>query len=345
MLRRLILAVIAVAALIWSQSPAFSQGVTGGTGGGTGCIPNTSVGNLLVANGTGCAGISLGSSFLIAGGALTSAPGAAAFNIGPLGGDLCGLLPSPNLCVGAASRNVGNLGGALNGTLPSPGLDTATTIAALGAPGGDISGVSFTNMMVSRIQGILVDPTPPTPQTALVYNGSRYTPQSFAPGISQLQGQILAGPGAGLQTATIATNSVTNQQLLNAPAATLKCNATAGMAQENDCSVSGGLAFVGGALQLSPTLGPSITQTISDGTNKFCMLITNGTVSQVSTGQCTTGTLILTADDGATQLTADDAATILTADGSNPTTPCNSGKVAFNVACNAAFFSLFRSVF
>lgn len=58
-------------------------------------------------------------------GAVTAAKlasGAAASNIGSLGGALGGTLPNPSMAAGAAATNVGTLGGDLSGTLPSPSV-------------------------------------------------------------------------------------------------------------------------------------------------------------------------------------------------------------------------------
>lgn len=68
------------------------------------------------------------------------APGAAAYNVGALGGDLIGNLPNPGLAPNAAALNVGALGGVLTGFLPSPGLGVGVAAANIGALGGVLNG-------------------------------------------------------------------------------------------------------------------------------------------------------------------------------------------------------------
>jgi hypothetical protein len=61
------------------------------------------------------------------------AAGAAAGNVGALGGVLNGTLPNPGMAAGAAAANVGSLGGVLTGTLPNPGLAAGAAQALVGA--------------------------------------------------------------------------------------------------------------------------------------------------------------------------------------------------------------------
>jgi hypothetical protein len=60
------------------------------------------------------------------------AAGAAATNVGTLGGVLTGTLPNPGLAAGAASSNIGTLGGVLTGTLPNPGMAAGAAVANIG---------------------------------------------------------------------------------------------------------------------------------------------------------------------------------------------------------------------
>jgi hypothetical protein len=329
--------------LFWSKAlgsyaPGGASGVAGNPGGALGSI-QINAGGIF-------GGLVPSSDFSTSGGAFALSNGAACFNIGSLGGDLINTIcNNPTLASGAAARNVGVLSNALTGSLPAPGLNLTVLLSTLGAPGGDIGGSSFANMTVTGFNGIPLDPTPPAPNTVYTFNGAIFTPVLFQAGINQITGQLIVGPGSGTQSGSIAPGTVSNAQLISAPAGTLKCNPSAGVAAPQDCTLNSSLAFTSGALGLSPTLGPSQQQTLSDGTTKFCFIITNGVTTSITSGQCTTGSLILTADDGSTQLTADDGSTLLTADGSNPTTPCNSAKYAFNVACNASVWTLFRSAF
>jgi hypothetical protein len=81
------------------------------------------------------------------------AAGAAATNVGTLGGVLTGTLPNPGMASGAAASNIGTLGGTvLSGTLPNPTLQTAavqytniqfvSAARLLGNPGGVSTTVS-----------------------------------------------------------------------------------------------------------------------------------------------------------------------------------------------------------
>jgi hypothetical protein len=81
------------------------------------------------------------------------AAGAAAGNVGALGGVLTGTLPNPGLAAGAASGSVGALGGALTGILPAPALVWNQT------PGNRINGVPAstptTVITLGVVQGLL----------------------------------------------------------------------------------------------------------------------------------------------------------------------------------------------
>lgn len=81
------------------------------------------------------------------------APGAAAGNVGALGGVLTGTLPNPGLATGAAAGNVGALSGALAGALPAPTLIWNQTA------GSRINGVPAstptTVIVLPIVQGVL----------------------------------------------------------------------------------------------------------------------------------------------------------------------------------------------
>lgn len=271
---------------------------------------------------------------------LKLASGAAAFNVGNLSGDLAGLLPSPSLAVGVASRNVGNLGNALTGTLPNPGLNGSAVFASLGTPGGDLGGTSYSAPRVVGIQGFPVANTPPTPQSAYVWNGSQFTPQVFSPGFNLTTGDVVCGPGSGTQPCRIQPGVVTNADLATASPVSLKGNAASSPASPTDIPIGGGLDVITGALEISPVLvnPQQVAITTSAGTQCFSYSAT-GQLTNLVTGNCSSGT-ILTADNGSTQLTADDGATLLTADGGGGPVGCTPGKYAFNAGCNTIFLSL-----
>jgi hypothetical protein len=61
------------------------------------------------------------------------------------------------------------------------------------------------------------DPSSKTPK-------NHAAPRGLGSGITQLVGDVTAGPGSGLQAATIATHAVTNTKLAQMGADTLKGN-------------------------------------------------------------------------------------------------------------------------
>lgn len=88
------------------------------------------------------------------------ASGAAASNVGTLGGVLSGTLPNPNMASGAAATNVGSLGGDLTGTLPNPTIadgpthfyetGTFTPVFTFATP-GDLA-VTYTTQSASYVR-------------------------------------------------------------------------------------------------------------------------------------------------------------------------------------------------
>jgi len=67
-------------------------------------------------------------------------------------------------------------------------------------------------------------------------NGSWSVPTGT--GISQLTGDVTAGPGSGSQVATIPNDTVTNAKLANMATATFKCRTSAGTGDPEDCTIS-----------------------------------------------------------------------------------------------------------
>jgi hypothetical protein len=148
-----------------SYVPQWSN--TGGTSLGVGLsVATTATANSLVETGIGG---TIATAFLAA--------GAAASNVGTLGGALAGTLPNPTLASGAAATNVGALTGDLTGSLPGP--------------------------TVARLQGYAVATTAPSSGQLLSWNGSSWGPIN-APisGINALTQDVIAA-GTGSQAATV----------------------------------------------------------------------------------------------------------------------------------------------
>jgi hypothetical protein len=208
-------------------------------------------------------------------------------------------------------------------------------MSALGTPGGDLGGASFSAALVTGLQGIPISNTTPTPGSALVFTSGTYVPTQISPGINQTTGAVLCGPGSGTQPCTIPAASIDNTKLAAASPQSLKCNAGTGLASPTDCSVSGGLAFSGGALQLAAT--GVVGQQITVGSN--CWAIgADGRITGIAAGACNSGAGI-TADDGVTALTADDGVTAITADGGGGAVACTAVAYKFNIKCNAVLFA------
>jgi hypothetical protein len=113
-------------------------------------VPNASIPAAALA--TGAAASNVGALGGALGGTLPNpslAAGAAAGNIGTLGGVLSGTLPNPGMAAGAAATNVGTLSGVLTGTLPNPGLATGSVTSAVIAD-GTIATADLANAAVSN---------------------------------------------------------------------------------------------------------------------------------------------------------------------------------------------------
>jgi hypothetical protein len=286
-------------------------------------------------------GYIVGPSFgLINGGnTLDLASMAACFNLGPWSGDLMGAACGPpSLSSGAAARNLGSAGGALTGPWSNLSLVPSSIFSSMGTPAGDLGGASYSAPLVTGLRGFPIAATPPQPQSALVWNGTNYAPQNITPGINQLNGDVLAGPGTGMQVATIQPQTITNTKLALMPPMSVKANPTVSqVGAPQDIPVTGGLAFTNGALQLA-SIGTSQQYTVAAGD---CLTINNGFITGiVPATACSTGGDALVADDNTTPLQADDSSTPLLVDGMPISgTTCNAWQTDFSVTtgCNLPF--------
>jgi hypothetical protein len=215
----------------------------------------------------------------------------------------------------------------------------------MGTPHGDLGGGSYSTPLVTGLQGFPIAATPPQPQSALVWNGTNYAPQNVSPGISQLSGDVLAGPGTGLQVATIQPQAITNAKLALMPPMSVKANPTVSqVSAPQDIPVAGGLAFANGSLQLA-SIGTSQQYTVAAGD---CLTINNGFITGIiAATACSTGGDALVADDGTTALQADDGATALIVDGISGTgggASCGSLQSDFSVitGCNVTMLVMMR---
>jgi hypothetical protein len=328
------------------NSPNFTGTVTVngqpiGSGGG-GSTPGGPNGSIQYNKGGALGGYIIGPSLGLvnSGTTLDLAVGAACFNLGAWSGDLVGAACSPpTLVSGAAARNLGSAGGAVTGPWSNLSLVPSSVFSAMGTPGGDLGGTSYTNPLVTGLNGFpLCAGVQPSTQTTLVWTGACYMPTAFAPGINLTTGDVVCGPGSGTQPCKIQPSVVTNSLLAPESSATLKGNPTGAAAQPTDLPIAGSLAFSGGALGLAPSgvVGQQVSVSAPSAATLCWSIDAFGRTTNIASGSCSGG-VILTADDNLTQLTADDGVTILTAESSGGGVGgCTTNFVAkFNVNCNA----------
>lgn len=141
---------------------------------------------------------------------IPTTPASGAFTAG---GDLSGTSTSQTV--------IGIQGVPVSATAPTSGqflgyngTNWIPTTSSSFTAGGDLSGTN-TSQTVNGIRGISV-PSPSGSNTVLTYNAGAYTWSTSSTGITQLTGDVIAGPGSGSQAATVAAirgNLVATQTL------------------------------------------------------------------------------------------------------------------------------------
>lgn len=174
-------------------------------------------------------------------------------------GDLTGTVSNAQLADMAQSTIKGRAAGA--GTGDPQDLTATQATAILDVMVGD-SGSGGTKGLV---------PAPAAGDANKLLQGDGTWVAAPSGGITQLTGDVTAGPGSGSQAATIANDSVTNAKLANVSTATIKGRTTAGTGDPEDLTGTQATAlldtFTSGLKGLAPASGGGTTNFLrADGT-------------------------------------------------------------------------------
>lgn len=126
------------------------------------------------------------------------------------------------------------------------------------------------NTLLGNPGGSLTTPSEITLGAGLSFSGTTLV-NTVTGGITQLTGDVTAGPGSGSQVATIGANKVTYSQIQQVGAASLLGNPTGGSADASEITLGAGLAFSGSTLvsTVSPTSDHKLSIDGSDTTYDF----------------------------------------------------------------------------